>query len=53
MENMTKVQLQEVCTQKGIKFTSKMSKQDLIALLKAEKSSEPKAKKGTEFKGEY
>jgi hypothetical protein len=50
MENMTKAQLQAVCDQKGIKYTSKTTKDELIKLINKDKKS---AKVGESFEGEY
>lgn len=50
MKNMTKAQLQAVCDQKGIKYTSKTIKDELIKLINAGKKS---AKIGKSFNGEY
>lgn len=50
MENLTIPQLKEVCKQKGITFTSKDKKADLIAKLKG---TEVKAETGKAFEAEY
>lgn len=47
---MTKTQLQDICTQKGISFKSKDTKETLISLINGNK---PKPQKGEGFNGEY
>lgn len=50
MENMTKKQLQEVATRKGVTFTSKTTKEELI---KAIEAKSVKAEVGKSTSGEY
>lgn len=50
MENLTIKQLKAVCDQKGINYTSKEKKADLIAKLKG---SATEAESGDSFNGEY
>lgn len=50
MEKMTIKQLKEVATRKGLKFISKITKPDLLKLLK---DAEKPAKEGPKSSGEY
>jgi hypothetical protein len=50
MQNMTIAQLKEICDQKGLKYNSKVTKTQLIALLN---TGETAAKAGPLFKGEH
>jgi hypothetical protein len=48
-ENFTKAQLQQIATQKEIKFSSKATKEDLLNLIEDKK----KPTVGKSFAGEY
>lgn len=50
MKNMTKIQLQDICKQKGISFKSKDTKETLIDLIN---NNKPKPQEGEGFNGEY
>lgn len=50
MKTMTKVQLQTICDQKGISYTSKNTKEELIAKINSGKTV---ASTGSSFPGEY
>lgn len=52
IENMTKEMLKERLDQKGISYTSKASKSDLITLLSGKKKPEKKLEE-KKFGGEY
>lgn len=51
MQNMTKVQLLEVADRKGLKTTSKMTKEELVTLIK--KSEKKATTSSTPKAGEY
>lgn len=54
MQNMTVKQLQEIATRKSLKFNSKTTKTELIALIEDANKKEPKAKTTSSPKtGEY
>jgi hypothetical protein len=50
MEKMTKSQLQEICDKKGITYTSKDTKKDLIERIHSSKTT---SVEGKSYKDEY